>query len=578
MSLLVKVIAIFVGAMFLFRLANSWMRSRLDPNRAVQRVQSRQAEPPPPPRPTPQARAATAPEDEPTASMTFNLPDATGGAPTVLPPAPAAEPDAPSSSMTFNLPPARTPPPAPPEESQASTDAASWTPAAPSVSAPATTDRVPSLDSMELVPSARPVGPFARKAPDPVDPILTQLRDRDPAVRRAGLNALREQRDSMSREQARRLLEAAGGDLPEVDDDEIPVAEAILLAAQSWVADEDVEVLRAVYPRLPNGARGQALVLLASIGSRDAAQAWAECLRRHGGGSQLGTRQSQPWSLALEHGDVFFPALLEADLHAAALEEVLLLALRFLEGEAFPNEGRESLEHAVVELWEESHEELVDALEGPAWSWTERARSLRRRAGILLDLMGYLRDDETAASLTEGVTLQDPRLRLFALLSSLRRGRDVTAEDVAPVAASAETRRALYDFLKPAKKLSLMPRASRTQKAMAEADLARVLAFPGELGHAPDAIEAMATVTIDDPEQGKVDWHVIRFQSGAPAWADKGWMQGISGPWVRTDGPAGQARGDTSSSYAPWTEQSDAELAQAVQDFTAAWTSAALEP
>ena len=436
----------------------------------------------------------------------------------------------------------------------------------------ASTGRVPSLDSMELVPASKPMGPFARKTPDPVDPILNMVRSHDAAVRRTGLDALQEQRSSMSREQAHRLLWAAGGDLPEVDDEEIPVAEAILVAAQPWVSEGDVELLRSLHPRLPAGARSVALTLLAAIGTREAAIAWAEALERHGPGSHFGTRQSRPWADALAHGDVFFPALLDAGLPTSALEEILLLAGRFLEGDAFPPEALDSLQHAVVELWDETAEEVEEVLGGPAWGWSDRAKSLRRRASLLLDLMRFLSDGETAPALARGLASQDPRLRLFAIRASLLRGVTLGEDDVAPAAESPETRAMLYGFLKQARKASLMPRTWRSQRAMAEADLAGWLSSSTELGHPPDAIESAHVVTIEDADAGPVDWHLLRFRSGAPDWKARGWMVGVSGPWVRKDGPGGRAGGDTFSTYAPWQDRSPEEHAAALREVTDEWS------
>jgi hypothetical protein len=313
------------------------------------------------------------------------------------------------------------------------------------------------------------------------------------------------------------------------------------------------------------------MALLASIGTREAAVAWAGCLEQHGGGSRFSSRQSRAWSDALEHGDVFFPTLLEAGLQAGALEEILLLSLHFLQGDAFPEAATEALEHAVVELWEETEDELATALEGPSWGWTERARSLRRRAGILLDLMGFQADEESGAALQTALGSADPRVRLYAVRARLRRGGPLTAADVLPIADSPETRRSLYDFLKPAKKVSLMPRGRRTQKAMAEADMVRWLGFSTELGHPPDALEAMHVVTLEDPAAGPIDWHILRFRSDALDWADKGWMVGVSGPWVRKEGPAGRARGDTLSTYEAWTDRTPEQHAASVRELTDEW-------
>ncbi len=171
------------------------------------------------------------------------------------------------------------------------------------------------------------------------------------------------------------------------------------------------------------------------------------------------------------------------------------------------------------------------------WRWTDEYVAARRAGGLALDLMGHFEDEQTATLLRTALGSDDARIRLFAAGAVLRRGEELDAADVLPVAEAPETRRALYTFLRDAKKASLMPRKLRTQKAMAEADLVRWLASAAGLGHTPDAIELMSSVEHDGS-----DWHLFRFRSGSPRWADADWMAGVSGPWtVKPTDPASTA-------------------------------------
>jgi hypothetical protein len=109
----------------------------------------------------------------------------------------------------------------------------------------------------------------------------------------------------------------------------------------------------------------------------------------------------------------------------------------------------------------------------------------RMLAALLLDLLGYLPGHEANEALERALAYSDPRLRCFAVISLLRRGREVAREHLASVAACPETRIWLYDLLRGIEKEDLFPAEYHNQPAFAESDMVNWLIFPTELGRAP---------------------------------------------------------------------------------------------
>ena len=164
-----------------------------------------------------------------------------------------------------------------------------------------------------------------------------------------------------------------------------------------------------------------------------------------------------------------------------------------------------------------------------------------------------------------------PTALLDQLQGRLEAGEVPDAAEVEVLAENPLTRAAVYRLLKPARKLSLIPRKLRTQKSMAEADLI-VWLTDSRLGRPPQAIEQVS-VHSQDTDDGRMDWYLFRFKSGRRSFVSRGWMAGVSGPWVRSEGPGGAARGDTGSDFEPWEDHTDEEHARSVQELVEAWSS-----
>jgi hypothetical protein len=85
------------------------------------------------------------------------------------------------------------------------------------------------------------------------------------------------------------------------------------------------------------------------------------------------------------------------------------------------------------------------------------------------------------------------------------------------------------------------------QAPLAEAEMTRWLSYGTELGDRPDEIELVRTTELVDAD-GPSDLFVFRFRTKPPQWAaDRGWMIGVAGPFLRSRQPTPQGLGFTFS-------------------------------
>ena len=85
------------------------------------------------------------------------------------------------------------------------------------------------------------------------------------------------------------------------------------------------------------------------------------------------------------------------------------------------------------------------------------------------------------------------------------------------------------------------------QVAIAQTDMVSWLAYGTELGGQPDAIELVGSIEVRTPD-GPCDLFVFRFRTDPPHWAaDRGWMIGVAGPYLRSDQPTTTGLGCTFS-------------------------------
>jgi hypothetical protein len=95
-------------------------------------------------------------------------------------------------------------------------------------------------------------------------------------------------------------------------------------------------------------------------------------------------------------------------------------------------------------------------------------------------------------------------------------------------------RQAVYQLLSNYKREDMFPKEYFTQEKAAESFLVTWLEYPTELGRAPDQIELLTKVLLDE----NLVYYVFKFRSNKPQWAARfHWMTGVVGPYAEGSMP-----------------------------------------
>ncbi|MCU1308061.1 MAG: hypothetical protein JWN45_2756 [Acidobacteriaceae bacterium] len=157
-------------------------------------------------------------------------------------------------------------------------------------------------------------------------------------------------------------------------------------------------------------------------------------------------------------------------------------------------------------------------------------KPIRHRAGLLLDIIGYLPTEEAGPVLRAAFSLTDPRLKLIAAPSLLRNLEPVDAAELEKIAASHEVRILLWEQLRQLQ-MELMPIRWSGSDQLAASELSRWIEHPMELGTPPEEIELIETFPVQVDER-VLDLYLFRFREFAKPWEpDQGWKAGVAGPY-----------------------------------------------
>ena len=417
---------------------------------------------------------------------------------------------------------------------------------------------------------------------DPVrrlDRILEMLWDQDEKVREAGMKDLTEfqkETKALGLQVGLKALRAAARPYPFDYPDPGRVSGELIALADARPLPEYIPVVVELFGRFPDDAKWRAQVLLAALESREAAEALMTIVRTHAPTGKLPSLITGRLVRKLRHPDVFFPEILKYTSSSPKLSfEIHHFCLDHCEAQLLSPAQRAALTDPILSSYRELSQKLRPAQkdQGIAWIWQDSYQDARHHAGLLLDLLGYLPADRVEKPLRDALEYRDPRLKYFALISLLRLGKAVDPKHVEDVAGSAEVRNWLYTSLKELDKSSLFPERFRTQAAFAEADMVNWLVFPTELARVPDEIELMKVVTIDTGlPDGLYDYYLFRFRTKPPHWAaEKGWIAGVSGPYLRKDEPTTKALGDTFSSFDKWDAKTPEEHVGDTRELMERW-------
>lgn len=405
-----------------------------------------------------------------------------------------------------------------------------------------------------------------------VERVLVQLREPDKALRSQLHETLRAwETEPLPSEVAHRLLRAAADDYPRVEGWP-PVPNEQLISMLTRGAPVDPAVALEVYPRLNDEGRAWVLRLLATLSSKEASAALAQLL----------TTAHQEADLPNVHWPVLLP-LARAPRHPQILAEPLIhclrgnlllksvaeTLLRYAQAHLLKADQRRSSAAAAALRF--SH--LLDNLSNQDHETDdeEADQDVRSEAGLLLDLVGALQVEEGRTVLTAAAQHEDAWLSLWGSLGLVKLGAAAPAGAFERAAADPKSRSVLFDQLDGLGRFELFPARYRTQDALAESDMVSWLIYPTELNRAPDEIEQVAVRPLDTAD-GIADLYVYRFRTFEPHWAaDKGWMVGVAGPFLRRERPTTRSLGATFSRFESFEDKTTDEHINSILGTLSEW-------
>jgi hypothetical protein len=188
----------------------------------------------------------------------------------------------------------------------------------------------------------------------------------------------------------------------------------------------------------------------------------------------------------------------------------------------------------------------------------------RSTGGLVIDLLGRMQEGYLQDDISKWLSMRDPYLLTYAVLSLFRLGGAPPHEIINRCAACPETRLTLYKHIAELGRADVFPGEYFTQKHFAEADMVRWLTFPTELNTVPDEIELMGILNCRFAGQRFYLW---RFRTVDPhEHARDGWLAGLSGPFGENDQLSAESTGGTFSCFKKWDEMAPIEHARSIAE------------
>ncbi len=330
-------------------------------------------------------------------------------------------------------------------------------------------------------------------------------------------------------------------------------AQLIHAVAQSFHS-EIIPEIRRIFAKYPASAQAASLHLLGNVELPEATEALVDLLAQLAEDVPINLE-----NLAEEprHAEILFPRILNHVQRIRLRWPISKVILAHLSKGWKPTRALTlEIANKMIQIHNDIKQILFQRQQstGTNWIWEDEYQEYRSLDALVLDVLGRLDNPALMAEFIEVLQSHDPRLKMFAVLGLIRNGVDPERYQIVSVAESAESRNWFYRHLAELGRLELFPESFATQEAFAEGDMVNWLIFPTELARAPDEIELMATIPMTVP-QGLSDYFVFRFRTFEPHWAaKKGWLAGVSGPFLWGERPSVKAGGDTFSSFTPWNE------------------------
>lgn len=318
--------------------------------------------------------------------------------------------------------------------------------------------------------------------------------------------------------------------------------------------DDLLEPLERLFDDYSPLARESALELIGSMRSRAAAETWMRLVIARLGSGRVpylatGSLDDEP-----RHPEVFLPTVLQYIDDPQHGWNLALLGLHTCKSAPYGSLDLSTAAPVILARYQR-HYDALRSMQSMAKTHDrfedDTYAEHRAWASLLIDVMGCFQRRDVDAALRSALGLRDSRLKYFALSTQLRQGAYLKRKHVTDVASNPETRAWLFEALRDAGRVELMPSRYLAQAALAESELVRWLIRPKNLGRAPDQVVLEDVVELDThSNMGIVDYYVFRFRVSEPHWAaDRGWMAGVAGGYRRDLVPTTESDGQVFSRF-----------------------------
>lgn len=378
--------------------------------------------------------------------------------------------------------------------------------------------------------------------------ILKKLASPDLVEQQDGLDALAE--FSIAPRDGARLLRAAVRQYPNEDDGTINVSESLLDALSRNPKPEYIPVIEEVYDELKmkNRAREAALRILTELKTPESIRLFVQLLRRPSSRSielmSVVVPLRDPGGIS---GDLI-PTLVEAipSIQSVGLGPLYSTLLDFVESGKLNLDEQDKFACTCVRRAEEllgsmegdfkTYSSVLDRIEPSSGSKgiPSRVQPLFDELGVLVDLIGHVKGTSVDSALRKALNTGSIRLRIFAVGSLLRSGKDVQDSVLEDLGGTPAGRALLWMVLEKSKQLNRFPEKYNNQRDLAEADMVKWLQWPTEFGCAPRDIQVLAIVRTLEGMDSRT-FYFFRFRH--PAFEGGVWLVGVAGPYPLSGSP-----------------------------------------
>ena|GEM_PF-2290358 len=330
-----------------------------------------------------------------------------------------------------------------------------------------------------------------------------------------------------------------------------------------------VDPLKHVYGELSGEAKGEVIILLSEIDSKDAVYSIFDLLSNDIKNKKTNSICLHGWKNSFIQPEHVFPRLIDFLSTEDYLSEILMTTLLYMENDKIKGSILISYVDLFIEIYDRYAQKInsldVDR-EVKNWFYGDEYLEIREDFAILVDLFGFIDDNRIADLLRNSLGNKDPRIVLFSTISLMRKNQQIDKRYCEVIARDPEMRKWFFDYCQKNDCFSCFPKQYLSQEKLAESDMVNWLIFPTELGSAPDDIQLEATVTIDvDSEEA--EYFLFKFKVDPPHWASEdGWMAGISGPFIKSKYPTIEDCSGTFSAFEKWEEKSKDEHIQNIRE------------